>query len=253
VGRADVDQARDLLIQRNDTHLDSLAERLREPRVRAIIEPILAGDVMPDVPEDDRRFCLDLGLIRRASEGGLEVANPIYAEVIPRVLASGPRDTLPRTAPVWLRADGSLDADALLGAFVAFWRKHGEPLLRSAPYHEIAPHLVLLAFLDRVANGGGRVEREYAIGSGRMDVLLEHGPPHARARVAMELKLWRDGRKDPLGEGLDQLEGYLAGLALDEGWLVLFDRRSGLPAIEDRVSIEEASTAGGRRVRVVRG
>jgi hypothetical protein len=118
----------------------------------------------------------------------------------------------------------------------------------SAPYHEIAPHLVLLAFLDRVANGGGRVEREYAIGSGRMDVLLDHRD----TRVAMELKVWRDGRPDPLADGLEQLETYLAGLGLDAGWLVLFDRRSGQPPIEDRVRVEDAHTASGRTVRVIR-
>ena len=38
--------AKELLIQRQDTHLDSLAERLREPRVRRVIEPMLAGGVV---------------------------------------------------------------------------------------------------------------------------------------------------------------------------------------------------------------
>ncbi len=253
ITRATIDAARDALIRRQDTHLDSLAERLQESRVRAVIEPILAGRMTELVPPDDLRFCVDLGLVRIPSTGGVEVANPIYAEVLPRVLAQGPRATLPYTAPVWLRANGTLDAEALLGAFLAFWRQHGEPLLRSAPYHEIAPHLVLLAFLDRVANGGGRIEREYAIGSGRMDVLLDYGAPAGRTRVAMELKVWRDGRKDPLAEGLVQLEAYLTGLGLDEGWLVLFDQRSGQPPIEDRVTLGEATTASGRRVRVVRG
>ncbi|MBA4450342.1 ATP-binding protein, partial [Cylindrospermopsis raciborskii CS-506_D] len=63
----------------------------------------------------------------------------------------------------------------LLNAFLEFWRQHGEPLLKSAPYHEIAPHLVLMAFLHRVVNGGGTLEREYAIGSGRMDICLRYG------------------------------------------------------------------------------
>lgn len=57
----------------------------------------------------------------------------------------------------------------MLDAFLAFWRRHGQPLLASAPYHEIAPHLVRMAFLHRVANGEGTLEREYAIGAGRAD------------------------------------------------------------------------------------
>lgn len=76
ITRADVDRARDVLIARNDTHLDSLAERLREPRVRHIIEPILAGLTLGDVPEDDVRFCKDLGLLRQTDAGGLVIANP---------------------------------------------------------------------------------------------------------------------------------------------------------------------------------
>jgi hypothetical protein len=245
---ADVDRARDVLIARQDTHLDSLSERLREPRVRAIVEPLLAGRAFGDVSEDDRRYVLDLGLLRRTPEGGLQAANPIYHEIIPRFLASGPRDTLPHIAPTWLDARGRLDASRLLETFVAFWRRHGEALLGAAPYHEVAPHLVLMAFLDRVVNGGGRVEREYAIGRGRMDLLVEYGDQ----RLAIELKVWREGEPDPLQEGLAQLDGYLAGLGLETGWLVLFDRRPGQPRIGQRTSASEETTPSGRRVSVIR-
>ncbi|WP_228059977.1 AAA family ATPase [Plectonema radiosum] len=80
-------QAKEILIARQDTHLDSLAEKLREQRVKAIIEPILSGQALPDTPNDDRQYLLDLGLLRRDPAGGLVIANPIYREVIPRVLA----------------------------------------------------------------------------------------------------------------------------------------------------------------------
>ena len=120
-----------------------------------VIEPMLAGEPLGDVPDDDRRFVQDLGLVRRDPDGGLVVANPIYREVIVRALVAGTQDSLPRITPTWLRPDGRLDHDRLLGAFLAFWREHGEPLLGSAPYHEIAPHLVLMAFLHRVVNGMG--------------------------------------------------------------------------------------------------
>ncbi|EGV17596.1 hypothetical protein [Thiocapsa marina] len=91
--------------------------------------------------------------------------------------------------------------------------------LGSAAYHEIAPHLVLMAFLHRVANGEGTPEREYAIGSGRMDLCLRYGA----VTLGIELKVWRDGAADPLEDGLAQLDGSLAGLGLDGGWLVIFD------------------------------
>jgi hypothetical protein len=246
---ADVDRAKEILILRQDTHLDSLAERLREPRIKAILEPMLAGQMLGDVPDDDRRFATDLGLVRRTSQGGLDVANPIYREVIARVLASGPRDSLPQIAPTWLKPDGRLDFDRLLDAFLAFWRAHGEALLGTAPYHEIAPHLVLMAFLHRVINGGGSIDREYALGRGRMDLCLRDGLD----TLALEIKVWRPKAKDPLAEGLIQIDGYLAGLGLDTGWLVIFDRRpkrkrSG----ETRAESSPATTPSGRRVIVVR-
>ncbi|AUX47007.1 uncharacterized protein SOCE26_085180 [Sorangium cellulosum] len=133
IAAADVDRARNALIERQDTHLDSLAERLREPRVRAILEPMLAGETLSNVPEDDRRFVVDLGILRRTETGGLDVANPIYREIIVRALASGARDSLPQIAPTWLRPDGRLDAEQLIEAFLAFWRQHGEALLGTAP------------------------------------------------------------------------------------------------------------------------
>ena len=242
-------QAKEILIQRQDTHLDSLAEKLQEPRVRQIIEPMLAGETIDYVPFDDRQYVLDLGLVRRDPMGGVVIANPIYQEIIPRVLAGGPQDSLPLIAPSWLRADGRLDASQLLNAFLAFWRQHGQPLLSSAPYHEIAPHLVLMAFLHRVVNGGGSLEREYAIGRRRMDICLRYGPD----TVAMELKVWRDGEKDPLNDGLSQLDDYLSGLGLETGWLVIFDRRSGLPPISERTTTESAKTPRGRDIIVIRG
>ncbi|NMF84056.1 ATP-binding protein [Nodosilinea sp. P-1105] len=246
---AHIDRAKEILIQRQDTHLDSLAERLREPRVKAIIEPMLAGQALADTPLDDRRFLLDLGLLKHDPMGGLTMANPIYREVIPRVLASGSEDSLPRISPSWLMPNGGLDTNQLLTAFLTFWRQHGEPLLKSAPYHEIAPHLVLMAFLHRVVNGGGTLEREYAIGTDRMDLCLRYGD----VVLAIELKVWRQGRTDPLPTGLEQLDRYLSGLGQDTGWLVIFDRREGLGPISDRTTVEPATSPAGRQITVIRG
>jgi hypothetical protein len=69
----------------------------------------------------------------------------------------------------------------------------------------------------------------------------------------MELKVWRDGEKDPVTKALIQLDQYLAGLGLDRGWLVIFDQRSGLLPIEDRTTTEMMETGSGRSVTVIRG
>lgn len=105
-----------------------------------------------------------------------------------------------------------------------------------------------MAFLHRVVNGDGTLEREYAIGSGRMDLCLRYGA----VTLAIELKVWRDGRPDPLHDGLVQLDAYLAGLGLNSGWLVIFDRRSAQPAVAERTTSELTRSSNGRCVQVVR-
>ena len=240
-----VRQAREILIQRRQTHLDQLADKLRHPRVRHVIEPILAGKALGDIARDDIDYVIDLGLVRQQNGSGLLIANPIYREIIPRELSSVPQASLPYITPSWLNGDGTLNPATLLEAFLAFWRQHGQPLLGSAPYHEIAPHLVLMAFLQRVVNGGGWLEREYAIGTRRMDLLLRYG----RTSMAMELKIWRD--KNPIPDGLTQLDTYLDGLGLETGWLVIFDQRPNLPEISERTTAEPATTPSGKQITLI--
>ena len=116
--------AKETLILRQNTHLDSLVSILQEDRVRAIMEPMLAGQALGKIPNDDRQFLVDLGLVKRQASGGLAPANPIYKEVLPRVLASGPQDSLPTIQPSWLNADGNFKPEQLLQAFLTFWRQH---------------------------------------------------------------------------------------------------------------------------------
>ncbi len=71
--------------------------------------------------------------------------------------------------------------------------------------------------------------------------------------VTKMTKVWREGERDPLQEGLTQLDAYLNGLGLDTGWLVIFDQRSGLPDISERTTTESATTPAGRVVTVIRG
>ena len=109
-----------------------------------------------------------------------------------------------------------------------------------------------------LVNGGGYVDREYGVGRGRIDLCIRfpyQGKSGARAwqREAMELKVWAKGKADPLAKGLVQLEKYLDALGLQEGTLVIFDRRPEAEAIEERTRFEEARTAKGYAVKALRG
>ena len=243
------------------THLDSLADKLNEPRVRRVIAPILAGDP-PDftLATADIEYCLDLGLVRQVREQPLAIANPIYREVLPRELVQTTVALMPALPRFrWTRADGGLDLDGLLAAFIPFWRENGESMLRGQLWPEAAHQLVLMAFLQRVVNGGGYVEREYALGSRRLDLLIRwhtardaQGIPSAEERHALEVKVWRDGRADPLAEGLVQLDAYLERVGPGSGTLVVFDARAAAVAWEERGLRGEAVTPAGRTVGILR-
>jgi len=151
--------------------------------------------------------------------------------------------------PNWQTAAGKLDPPQMMANFMDFWLNHGEPMMKTVAYHEAAPTLVLMAYLQRVINGMGRIEREYAAGSGRMDLYVEHGG----IGMVIEIKVWRDKRPDPLIEGLEQIERYLARMKLDEGFLVLFDQRTTAPEWAARMQRLDAQTASGRKIQVFRG
>ena len=148
ITRAAIDSAKELLIQRQDTHLDSLAERLREPRVRRVIEPMLAGGTLDDVPQDDIRFVVDLGLCRRDSGGALLIANPIYREVIPRVLADA-ADRGPHHRRRSRHAVGVL-GDGRAGIACASTPPASPNIPQSRPFHpglEISPPRLVRPYL----------------------------------------------------------------------------------------------------------
>jgi hypothetical protein len=257
IGVDHVEEAKERLILARATHLDSLVARLQEPRVQRIVEPVMAGIMTGgDSYEDDFQYVRDLGLVTATPP--VAVANPIYREVIARVLALGVEQQITAEPRSFVLADGRLDVPRLLEEFAAFWREHGEVLAAGVAYHEVAPQLVFMAFLQRIVNGGGYVDREYGVGRGRIDLLVRWPYRAANAarelqRVAFELKVWAPARPDPLGPGLAQLDAYLARLGLDAGVLVLFDRRPEAGPIGERTQIEAATTPGGRQVTVLRG
>ncbi len=230
-----VEAAKETLILRRDTHLDSLAKRLREERVRRVVEPILSGEYPnEEIPQDDVDFVIDLGLVTRAPRG-LGIANPIYREVVPRALTSVTEDYLPVDPRDYVDGDGGLLMDRLLDDLVDFWREHAESFLGRQPYAEAAGQLIFMAWMQRIVNGGGYIDREYAVGSGRIDLLVRWPLADGTVqRFALELKVRRAGKADPQVKGLKQLIRYLDRLGLTEGTLVIFDQRASAPPFAER-------------------
>ena len=228
-----IEQAKENLIQRRETHLDQLADKLREERVRRVIEPLLIGqDTALDLPLDDIDYARDLGLV--ALDKPLRVANPIYREVIPRQLTASTEEMTVQESAWYVRPDGRLDMEKLLGAFQQFFREHAEHWIERFQYREAGPQLLLQAFLQRIVNGGGRIDREYGLGRKRTDLLVQWPLDEARGflgpvqRAVLELKLLHKSLEATLREGLAQTADYLDRTGAEEGHLLLFDRTPGV-------------------------
>lgn len=215
-----IERAKDALILRRDTHLDSLGDKLKEPRVRAIIDAIVSGKIqITDFPEDDLQYVTDLGLIKASS---MEIANPIYQEVIPRQLAYVVQRQVSERSIDYVNDDGSLNMNKLLEKFSEFYRENSEIWMEKFEYKESGPHLLLMAFLQRVINGGGSIHREYALGRKRVDLLVTFGAQ----KIVIELKIrhLKDSLRTVTAQALEQTAEYMDIKQATEGHLIIFDQ-----------------------------
>ena len=229
----DVYAAREELILSRRTHLDQLAHKLEEERVRRVVEPLLSGGEVQHQARD-LEYVRDLGLL--APDSPPRIANPIYREVVPRELGYVLQDSLDVQVAWYVDDDGRLDMTKLLTAFGTFFGEHAEHWLgRFGDYPEAGPQLILQSYLQRVVNGGGRIEREYGLGWGRTDLLVlwprEAGQPSDLwERFVVECKVLRDSDRKSLAwtveRGVEQTLGYMKKCGAEEGHLVVIDRRS---------------------------
>ena len=225
ITETDILDAQERLILRRETHIDQLACKLHEERVRRVIEPILAGAGEQTWSEEDVGYLRDLGLIALRDDGAPRIANPIYAEVVPRHLTWAVQIGLPQKRAWYVDDRGGLDVDGLIASFQTFFREHSEHWVqRFDRYHEAGPQLLLQAHLQRVVNGGGLIEREYALGSGRTDLLIRWPQDGRERRFVVECKLLHRDIESTIGTGLEQTRGYLDRCGAESGHLIVFDR-----------------------------
>ena len=238
----DILAAREELILRRDTHLDQLADKLQEERIRRVVEPLLGGSGDELFSDRDLEYARDLGLI--AGDDPPRIANPIYAEVVPRELTLGAQAGLVQKTAWYVRADGGLDVVKLLATFQEFFRTHSEHWIGRFQYREAGPQLLLQAFCQRIVNGGGRVEREYGLGRKRVDLLLLWPQGERWRKFVVECKLLRGSLETTLQKGLEQTAGYMDRCGAEAGHLVVFDRDPDKPWAEKIWRREEAAPDG---------
>jgi hypothetical protein len=260
-----IEQAAEELILERATHLDQLADKLREDRVRRVIAPMISGEYWPsngDGPEnDDIQYVIDLGLLRRDGPNGktLVISNDMYMEIIPRELVFKAQYNLVSKAeqPWYVESDGKIGVSKLLGDFQRFFRENIESWSEAFDYKEAGFQLLLQAFLQRIINGGGIIDREYALGRGRVDLLVRWRYPkdkprreQGEQRVVIELKTVRKNRApdEVISKGLQQVSRYADESNADESHLVICDERPGRSW--DEKIFEREEKTGGRNVKI---
>ncbi len=210
-----LERAREALIIRRDTHLDALTDRLKEERVCNIIDSIISGGLGVANPSaDDLQYVRDLGLITLQ---GMAIANPIYQEIIPRALFYAKQEAITQNPLLYKNHDGSFNTMKMLKALTEFFQESSEMWKECFEYKESGPHLLTMAFLQRVVNGGGIINREYALGTKRVDLVIKW----QQQRIVIELKVLRG--KETLPKGLEQTAMYMDKCNATEGHLIIFD------------------------------
>ena len=216
--------ARERLIFRRPTHFRQIEDCLKDARLRRVIEPIVGG--LPGLPEanpDDVESARNLGLI--ASTDPVRIANPIYREVIPRILARRVEETVAEDEERYDGADGNLDVPKLLTAFQQFFRENAEWWSQGFTYREAAAQVLLQAFLHRVVNAGGHITREYGLGMGRAALRItwrKAGAPQVFV-IECKVKRPRDGMDAVIRRGAARTAAYMDRCRASEGHLVVFD------------------------------
>ncbi|MBR6189489.1 MAG: ATP-binding protein [Prevotella sp.] len=225
-------RAQEQIIYRRDTHIDILIDKLKEPRVKRVIEPILANSDEADdslIPTDDIQYVADMGLIKVEKGKNRRISNAIYREIIPRELTWSTQDGLTVQTQWYQNPDNSINMEKLLLDFQQFFRQNSDAWIHKFDYAEAGPQLLLQAYLQRIVNGGGYIDREYGLGRRRTDLLIRkpltdgYGGPIQR--IVLELKIKRGSLDTVIQDGLRQTFEYMDSVgSVDEGHLIIFDR-----------------------------
>lgn len=85
----------------------------------------------------------------------------------------------------------------------------------------------MLAFLQRIVNSGGRIEREYGLGRMRTDLLVIWSYGNGVQRVVVAFKILHKRLKRTLERALPQTWEYMGRCGSDDGHLIIFDRTTG--------------------------
>jgi len=243
-----MEEAKNNLIIRRDTHLDQLVDKLKEERVKRVIESLLEGiEFEKEFRHSDVEYVQDLGLINVKNNGEIRISNQIYKEIIPRELSYEAQMGITQKTSWYVEKDGKLNMVKLLTNFQQFFREHSESWLERFQYREAGPQLLLQAFLQRITNGDGQIDREYGLGKKRTDLYIRwpiknyKGEKTGIQRIVIELKLkYKNSLEKVIEEGIEQTTEYVDKTGAEEAHLIIFDQEN--PNWDEKIFVETRET-----------
>jgi hypothetical protein len=255
-----INLAADNLMKRRDTHIDSLLKIMSDPEVRCVIETTITLSTTPfsDVlsKEENKeeskaqieesynymvQYLLDLGLVKKDGIT-LRPANLIYASVMMRYITQNILEIIPDDVVGKWMDRTKIDMNGLLKDFQKWWPERAERW--GNDYKEAEQQVLLSAYLLRVVNGGASITMEYPSGRGFADLVVEY----KGNKYVIELKL-KDNEIN-CEKSIAKILGYMDKLSADEGWLLVFDRKSN-KSWEEKITWESHATESGKTVHVL--
>ena len=236
--------ASEVIILRHETHLDIMTtSAMRDARVQRVLEALImnVNPLENGASLDDIEYTRDLGVIKQIGNNDNQqwrFSNKLYAEVIPRRIVASSSIAVSGIvrSDFFELENGKLKMQQLMEAFLSFSLEHFRSIPANMLPHERVYHMIFYAFLQRIVNGGGRINREYPINDDAVDVLIEiaykdKSGKKALQKEVVELKTYRPtntaGFKSFVKSGKDQLvEKYLTPLRQQVGYLIVWDQKT---------------------------
>jgi hypothetical protein len=220
----EVEEAAENLIQRKEMHLNNLVGRLKEPGVKKILVPMLNSDDLPqNVTEEEVRYLCDLGIVR-VIDKEISIANGIYNETIPRSLIYQTQLLIRYKLSLFLDGNGRLDIKKMLKGFHALFNAHYEKWVEHFDYREAGKPLLLQAFLQRILDGGGRIERFYGIGRKHITLVILWPCAGGSQKEVVDIRFIPVHNKDTIKDDIRSTVALIEEFETDHGFLVCFYR-----------------------------
>ncbi|QTA82001.1 AAA ATPase-like domain-containing protein [Desulfonema limicola] len=217
-----VRKAGENLILRRDTHIEYLAEKLADTRIQKVIEPVLAGHDEPEnISVEDIDYAADTGLIKKDCK--IRIANQLYREIIPRELTYSTQLTIHQDPKWFITRDGLLNVKKMLSVFQTYYYRYAGNWLKGFQYKDAGPYLLAQAFMTRIVNSGGRIQREYGLGRQKTDLLIVWLNNGKIQEVVIELKELKGSLETTVKKGLNETWAYMKKYGASEGHLLIFD------------------------------